>query len=509
MKVLVIIATYGNANDKYLQRLVEEYRSMPFDIDLVVLSNVPKHVADDVEVIVLPRRLKPWTRRGTFNGRRSLRSLRQEYRDWVRHLDIPFAHRQVFADRLNIYDLFLYSEDDTLVTERNLRAFLSVSAVLPADEIPGFLRYERGPNGRLNYPEVHGHFHWDVSSICKRSRHTFAFLTNEHAACYVVTREQLRRAIESGGFLVDPHGGKYDLLCTAATDIYTQCGFRKLICISELDDFIIHHLPNRYVGTEFGVDDTELRRQVDRLLQISKSGSCSGQLLEAETKLPDRSYSKGYYEPVRREIMLELPRDARTVLSIGTGWGATEGYLVAKGLRVAAVPMDTVISGHAETEGVEIISGDFEQARRMLDGRQFDCLLLSNVLHLVPKPEDVLSSFASLLSPEGIVIAVVPNTSRLELSRAALRGGRIVDPGMYGMSGVQHTSRETVRDWFGSAGFRVRSIKQILRPRAQRIGRLTKGILDSWLAYEFVVAGRKAFQEAAERETSLLSVAGH
>src|SRR5579863_512939 len=131
MKVLAVIESYGTGNDPYLLRLVEEYRSMSFDVHIVVISNLSKCVADGVEVIAVPRRKNPWTWHGTFQGTRNLLRLRQEYRDWVRHLDLPFAHKQIFADRLNEYDLFLYSEDDTLVTERNLRAFLSVSAALP------------------------------------------------------------------------------------------------------------------------------------------------------------------------------------------------------------------------------------------------------------------------------------------------------------------------------------------------------------------------------------------
>jgi len=499
MRVLAVIASYGKANDKYLRRLVEEYRSMSFDIDLVVLSNFPKHVADGVEVIAVPASRNVWARSKRFNGGRSLRLLRQEY-GYCPHPDLPFAHRQIFADRLKDYDLFVYSEDDTLVTERNLRGFLSVAAVLPANEIAGFLRFERGPDGELNYPEVHGHFHWDVASVRRRGEHTFALFTNEHAACYVVTREQLRRAIDSGGFLVDPHGGKYDVRCAAGTDIYTQCGFEKLICVSGLNEFLIHHLPNSYFGTEFGVNDVELRRQVDRLLQIGKDGNRCAPLLKTETKLPDREYSKGYYEPVRPEILSELPSGARTVLSIGSGWGAVEGCLAAKGLRVSAVPLDGVISGGAEADGVEIINGEFEEARRTLMGRQFDCLFLSNVLHLVPNPVGFLSSLGSLLSPGGIAIAVVPNTSRLEPSWTAMRGRRVDNPEKYRTSGVHHTSRETVRSWFGASGFRVQRVKQVLRPRAQKVGRLTKGTMDSWLAYEFIVISKKAHeikQEAA------------
>ena len=490
MRVLAVIASYGTANDEYLKRLVEEYQSMSLDIHLVVLSNLRKSVAAGVEVITLPRYWNRWMGRGSSKVRRNLWLLRKEY-GYCPYPDLPFAHRQIFADRLDDYDLFLYSEDDTLVSERNLRAFLAAAAVLPANEIPGFLRFERGRDGTLNYPEVHGHFHWEVSSVRKRGGHTFAFFTNEHAACYVVTREQLRRAIDSGGFLVDPHGGKYDLRCTAGTDVYTQCGMQKLLCISELDEFLIHHLPNNYIGTTFGVNDRELRRQVDRLLGIGTDGKQCAPLLETETKLPDREFSKGYYEPVRPELMSELPSGARTVLSVGSGWGAVEFCLAAKGLRVSAVPLDAVISGAAEADGVEIINGGFEQARLTLVGRQFDCLLLSNVLHLVPNPVEFLSSLASLLSPGGVAVAVVPNTNRLEPNLRAMRGVCFDDPEMYRTSGVQHTSRETVRSWFGSAGFRVQKLKQILRPRAKKVGRLAKGMMDTWLAYEFIVVGRK------------------
>lgn len=281
------------------------------------------------------------------------------------------------------------------------------------------------------------------------------------------------------------------MLCTAATDIYTQCGFEKLICISQLDEFLVHHLPNKYVGTEFGVEDSELRKQVDRLLQIANNGNRSGQLFATETKLTDRSYSKGYYENVSRELMSVLPNRISTVLSIGSGRGATETCLAAKGLRVAAVPLDVVISTHAEAVGIEIISGDFDQARRKLTGRQFDCLLLSNVLHLVPDPVSLLSSFGSLLSPGGLAVAMVPNTSRRELSWMAVTGEYVEAPENYRETGVQRTSRGTVLSWFGSAGFSVQTMKQMLRPRAERIGVLTGGILTSWLADEFIVTATK------------------
>src|SRR5262245_44064893 len=85
-RVLVALASYGTSNDRHLERLVREYRSMPFEIDIVVISNIDKKPDPDVECRVgLPNK-NPWS--------------------------LPFAHKKLFADRADQYDLFIYSEDD-------------------------------------------------------------------------------------------------------------------------------------------------------------------------------------------------------------------------------------------------------------------------------------------------------------------------------------------------------------------------------------------------------------
>jgi 2-polyprenyl-3-methyl-5-hydroxy-6-metoxy-1,4-benzoquinol methylase len=468
VRILVAIASWGTKNDRYLSRLVTEYRSMSFDVDLVVLSNKSKEIAPGVEVVVVDLQGKsPWT--------------------------LPFPHKQIFAHRLNDYDLFIYSEDDTLVTEENLRAYLEVSAVLPEGEIAGFLRFEQGPDGSRNFPEVHGHFHWDPASVCSRGEHTFAYFTNEHSACYVLTQQQLRRAIDSGGFLVGPHQEKYDLLCTAATDPYTQCGLRRLICISRLEDFLIHHLPNKYVGSAFGVDGPELHRQIDALGRAGRNGQRPRRLFETETKLRDSSYSKDHYEPVRPEIVSAIPSDARSVLSVGCGWGATEAWLAEKGLRVVAIPLDPVIPGGAEAKGVEMVYGDFQAAREKLANEQFDCLLLSNVLHLVPDPIGVLASFGSLLSNRGVVVLLVPNVLRLSTYWDKIRGGKqFQDLSGFEKTGVQVTSHKTVRSWFRCAGLGSEKLIDVLSPGAQSVGRLTLGLMDQFLASEVIAIAKRS-----------------
>ena len=44
----------------------------------------------------------------------------------------------------------------------------------------------------------------------------------------------------------------YSLKCKVNTDIYQYAGLKKLICISEFEMNLIHHLPNLYIKGEKG-----------------------------------------------------------------------------------------------------------------------------------------------------------------------------------------------------------------------------------------------------------------
>ena len=434
MKILVAIASWGTTNDQYLAQLVHEYGSMSFEVHVVVISNVRKTIVPGAELFLFD---------STGKNPHSL----------------PFSHKKIFADHLNEYDLFIYSEDDILITESNIRAYLGACAVLKENEIPGFFRFERGTDGHVNYPEVHGPFHWECQSVRLRGDHVFASFTNEHAACYAITRSQLRRAIATGGFLVEPHCGTYDMICSASTDPYTQCGFEKVIGISPLDDFLVHHLSNRYLGTTFGAGETELRGQVEALLQIGRNCHRPTPLFPTKSKLMTWRFSKDCYEPAQLDLVAAIPQAARNVLSIGCGSGATEAALTKKGLRVVAVPADTVFAGCARANGVEVIDWDGATARTKLDGEQFDCLLLVDVLHLIQDPRAAVSTFAPLLRPGATVIARVPRVSRLTTAYRVIRGDqKIREMGNYAQTGVHFTSPRTIRRWLGNAGFQIESV---------------------------------------------------
>ena len=467
MRVLVVIVSYGCANDRFLTRVLKEYRSMRYNLDIVVVSNIPKDPGAGVEVIVgLPTK--------------DPRSL-------------PFASRKIFAERMEHYDVFIHAEDDILITEENIDSFLDATALLPVNEIAGFVHAEEDHKRNLYFDPPHASFHWDPSSVKKRGKYTLAHFTNVQSACFILTLQQLKLAIASGGFLVEPHEeGRYEMIESAANDPYTQCGFKKLVPVSHLEQFTVRHLPANKWSTRPYRASAEFHRQIDALLGLEETGRPKSLLFAPETKVLHRKWSKDYYELVRKEIVSNIPERVQTVLSVGCGWGAIEGWLVQKGVRVVGIPMDSVIAACAEARGVEIVYGDLEQARKSLEGKAFDCLLLSSVLHLVDDPVALLSSYGELLAPGGTVLATAPNFSQVTARWRRFRGvAHYKHLGDYAKTGMHATTPRIVCEWFRRCSLTATRLAYVIPERGQLLNRLLLGFAGSLLGEEFICVGER------------------
>jgi hypothetical protein len=244
MKILAAIANYGPFRLGCLDRMIDTLQRMSYRVDIVIHSDRHKEVPDGVTLAVGLPGEDPCS--------------------------LPFAHKHLFAERQDEYDLFLYSEDDIHIREDNVAAFLEATEVLPDDEIAGLFRYELDAKGNRFYPDAHDPFAWVPSSVRTRGRFTFATFSNYHSGCYLLTRRQLARAIRSGGYLV-PVGARWcGLRVTAATDPYRQCGMARHLCISHLDRFLVHHIPNNYVG-QLGTADATFRQEIRALLHSARA----------------------------------------------------------------------------------------------------------------------------------------------------------------------------------------------------------------------------------------------
>jgi 2-polyprenyl-3-methyl-5-hydroxy-6-metoxy-1,4-benzoquinol methylase len=433
VRLLVVIASYGEKNLEFLKDIIRRYRSMAMKVDIVVASEASKNLDAGVKVIVgLPSR-NPHS--------------------------LPFAHRRIFADNVDRYDLFVYSEDDIGVSEANIDAFVRVTPDLEPDEIAGYIRFEIGQNETVFLPDVHGGFHWKPDSVRGRGDHTVAEFTNEHAGFYILTQSQLRRAIDSGGFIRDPYEGRYSMLETAATDPYTCCGFRKVICISALEEFLIHHMSNRYLD-QMGLPLSSFKDQIQTLMDIRNGIHPASTLCEVEPKILQRNWRKSYYENCYDELLDMVPWEAESILSVGCGWGATETELKKRGARVTAVPLDSVIGAMAATRGIEMVYGTIKEGLRSLRGRKFDCVLITNILHLLPEPWPSLVSYSRLVKQRGTLVITGPNFEFLpHLAKRALGVSDYRKLGDFGLSGLHTHRTNAMQKQIERAGFRVVSLR--------------------------------------------------
>lgn len=466
MKILVAIACYGTKNLKFLDMLLSEYRRMTHQVDFVVLSNEPKDLGPDVEVRVGLPATNPWS--------------------------LPFGHKPLFAERVKDYDLFIYSEDDTLITEKNIQAFLDAARILPADQIAGFLRYETGPDGERHISTAHGRYHWRPESVKEIAGNVFARFTNDHSACYILTREQLQRSIASGGFLVAPYEGEYDMLCSAATDPYTRCGFIKVVNLSRLEEFLLPHLPNKYVGA-LGTPYKAFLTQIEALKQIA-AAKRPGTVAFPNRELPlTRPWMKNYYEPCVPELINSVPKQARSVLSFGIGTGATECELVRLGFKVTAVPLDSVICAAAELQGVEMLHCEITKVAEKANGRRFDCLIIRNVLYLQENPAAFVRNLVPLLAEGGQFIVLEPNFGNFQTY-----GGRLLKrPGYQGLgsfqpNGITPVSPSLVQRWLNSAGFTGTSVTHIPDREPSRAVRRLQALSETLSSAEFIIAATRS-----------------
>lgn len=469
MRILAAIAHYGTKNRPYIERLLSEYRSMSFDVDIVILTEVAKNLGEDVEEIIGFPSDNPWS--------------------------LPFAHKALFAKRVNDYDLFIYSEDDTLVTERNIQAFISACKLLPSYQIPGFIRFEEDRNGNRFYSSVHGFYRLEPDSVHRYGDEYFGYFTNLHSACFIMTQDQLLKAIASGGFLVEPYSGEYDMLCTAATDPYTRCGFRRLLSLSRLGDFELHHLPNVYVGS-IGVPVSAFQEQIEALLKIYDDPSKHRSLFEPRSGLSTPFWDKLYYEPMNTDILSIIPSTVQRILSVGCGWGATEIALKKSGFEVSVIPMDHVVAAPASSVGVRVLEPNFDIACEQISTEKFDCLIFSNTLQYLSDPVDLLASFFRFMKPDGCVIISGPNMSylgfRKRLQAAKSHGmGDLSLNGNFNTNRLHFTNLSQFQRWLRACDLELITLHWCFSDWAKKLAIRTGGLFNNWLAHGIVISASR------------------
>jgi hypothetical protein len=214
MKIKVAIANFGTKQLEHTHRVIQEFNSFKkHSVDLMVYTTVPVDYA---------HRLYPESI-GTH---------------------LPFMCREDMAAAANDYDLFIYNENDMLITENNIDAFVEHSSKLKDGTVSGYIRYEILSGAKIL---LDPNPHW--GAIISKKTETSFEMHNKHQGCWVLLQKDFKTAINSGKFLCKPHNGPYGFLEQGASDPYTQCNLSKVFPLDYdlCERLLIHHLPNKYV----------------------------------------------------------------------------------------------------------------------------------------------------------------------------------------------------------------------------------------------------------------------
>lgn len=174
----------------------------------------------------------------------------------------------------------------------------------------------------------------------------------------------------------------------------------------------------------------------------------------------------GYYSMGRSELLPLIPKTAMRILDVGCGEGMLgEGLLQRGAERVIGIEKEPKAAHTARKRLTQVIEGDIEDLSVSLDLGQFDAIICADVLEHLVDPWGVLERLARHLSPDGHVIASIPNARYLALVDHLVNGHWTYQPsGLLDKSHLRFFTLSEIRRIFADAGLSITALHANLGP---------------------------------------------
>lgn len=120
---------------------------------------------------------------------------------------------------------------------------------------------------------------------------------------------------------------------------------------------------------------------------------------------------QGYFEFRHPQVVGSLPPTTSRVLQLGCGAGTLGAEITAAlGARVTGLDSDLAPLHHARRKLDRVIEVDLNHLRDLpCDPAGFDAVVAADILDRLVEPEKTLRAVLPYLSPEGVVVATIPN----------------------------------------------------------------------------------------------------
>ena len=221
----------------------------------------------------------------------------------------------------------------------------------------------------------------------------------------------------------------------------------------------------------------------------------------------DASYSdkeQQYFEYPRTEMLAFVPVTSAKVLEIGCGRAGFAQLLKARGaVHVTAIEAHAESAVWARQRVDRLLDMPIEDAIPALQGQEFDCIVLNDVLEHLVDPWKVLAALRGVLSAEGRIVASLPNVRYLPVFKDyVLRGQwRYQQDGVLDRTHLRFFTRTAMRELFESTGFAVEHVQGInatnVSWKFHLLNALARSALDDTRFKQFACVARRSPAAAA------------
>ena len=164
-----------------------------------------------------------------------------------------------------------------------------------------------------------------------------------------------------------------------------------------------------------------------------------------------------YYQHGRDEMLPFVPPTVKDVLDVGCGAGGFGRTIKAHFNPVVwGIEMNADAAAQASSVLDKVICAEFTESCFQSDQR-FDCIAFNDLLEHMPAPERALQLAKRMLTPEGVIIASVPNVRHFSVVWDLVVNGNWTyrDAGILDRTHFRFFTRSSIARMFAEAGLTV------------------------------------------------------
>lgn len=201
------------------------------------------------------------------------------------------------------------------------------------------------------------------------------------------------------------------------------------------------------------------RHRVETILETIERG-------QRTTVAFSGSKDAGYFEFARPEVLALIPESARHVLEIGCGAGRLGASLQARQpARVTGIELDPRAAEIARSRLDDVLCRNVEDPDLDFADGTFDGVICADVLEHLREPGKLLSRIRRWLTPDGTLVASLPNVQHHSVVTSLLAGNFTYETaGLLDATHLRFFTRREIEKLFSRAGFDAAPLQCIPGP---------------------------------------------